>query len=468
LELDPLFVILQLGQNPGAFDIQNSIKHGQTDGNGMVIFLRCVSSRNSKHDTTTFAITMVLRIGTSSARAPPTSAPPTSLTHQEVACLKTALALVVVKRRLEIRRRPSPLPDQVNDDDDDGNNNSSMEFELETNSSSMTNQLCPWMPLLGSQLTTATAGATSSTSTTWMNHRSTGTGTSCGNGNTNNSAADWVHMDHFMGLALQRAALTFEATTTQQSVNRPHSSNPNDKGPLTALTTHLAHQLVRILHNSRSTNVSGVDAISDWIRSTFLNDSDPTTQSNGKAQSSFLHLQTACIVWHGMLTAQPVELPVVLLPVLVPILKQVLDESTSSTSSSSSAPPSATTMVTNDNDHALYLQLFEHALHKAPPVTVETILEELALTPAQYCWPVALGDLAANYEWKRRRNNNNISGSITANNHATNSHTTAGGALLLRYGMSSILQQTMLAHHSSVKGINGSGSREIGTIAHAR
>jgi hypothetical protein len=421
---------------------------------------------------------MVLRIGTSSARAPPTSTPPTSLTHQEVACLKTALALVVVKRRLEIRRpRPSPLPDQDNDDDDDddGNNDSRMEFELETNSSSMTNQLCPWMPLLGSQLTTATAGATSSTSTTWMNHRSssTGTGTQCGNSSKKTSAADWVHMDHFMVLALQRAALTFEATTTQQNdVNRPHSSNHNDKGPLTALTTHLAHQLVRILHNSnnsRNTTVSGVDAVSDWIRSTFVNDSDPTTQSNGKAQSSSLHLQTACIVWHGMLTAQPVELPVVLLPVLVPILQQALDESTSTSSSSSrssSAPPSATTMVTNDNDHALYLQLFEHALHKAPPATVEIILEELALTRAQYCWPVALGDLAASYEWKRRRNNNNNGGSITANNNATNSHTTAGGALLLRYGMSSILQQTMLAHHNSVRDIHG--SREIGTIAHVR
>jgi hypothetical protein len=400
---------------------------------------------------------MVLRIGTSRARAPPTSTP-TSLTHQEVACLKTALALVVVKRRLETRRRPSPLPDQDNDDDD-GNNNSSMEYELETNASSITNQLCPWMPLLGSKLTTATAGATSSTSTAWMKHRSsipsTGTTNGNGNGSNSNSAADWVHMDHFMGLALQRAALTFEATATQQNVNRPHNSNHNDKGPLTALTTHLAHQLVRIhnnSNNSRSTTVSGVDAISDWIRSTFLNDSDPTTQSNGEAQSSSLHLQTACIVWHGMLTAQPVELPVVLIPVLVSILQQALDKSTSS------LPPSATTMVTNDNDHALYLQLFEHALHQAPTATVEAILEELALTPAQYCLPVALVDLAANYEWKRRRNNKN-SGSSTATNHATNSHTTAGGALLLRYGMSSILQQTMLAHHNSARGIHA--SREI-------
>jgi hypothetical protein len=398
---------------------------------------------------------MVLRIGTSSARAPSTSTP-TSLTHQEVACLKTALALVVVKRRLETRRRPSPLPDQDNDDDD-GNNDSSMEFELETKASSMTNQLCPWMPLLGSQLQTptATAGTTSKTSTAWMNHRSSSTGTPNGNGNNSNSAADWVHIDHFMGLALQRAALTFEATATQQHVNRPHNSNHDDKGPLTALTTHLAHQLMRIhnnSNNSRSTTVSGVDAISHWIRSTFLNDSDPTTKSNGKAQSSSVHLQTACIVWHGMLTAQPVELPVVLLPVLVTILQQALDESTSS------SLPSATTIATNDNDHALYLQLFEHALHQAPTATVEAILEELALTPAQYCWPVALVDLAANYEWKRRRNNNN-SGSSTATNNATNSHTTAGGALLLRYGMSSILQQTMLAHHNSARGIHA--SREI-------
>jgi hypothetical protein len=403
---------------------------------------------------------MVLRIGTSGARAPPISTPPTSLTHQEVACLKTALALVVVKRRLETRRRPSPLPDQDNDDDD--GNNSSMEFELETNASSMTNQLCPWMPLLGSQLQTptATAGATSNTSTAWMNHRSSSTGTPNGNGNNSNSAADWVHMDHFMGLALQRAALTFEATATQQNVNHLRNSNHNDKGPLTALTTHLTHQLVRIhnsSNNSRSTTLSGVDAISDWIRSTFLNEADPTTQSNGRAQSSSLHLQTVCIVWHGMLTAQPVELPVVLLPVLVPILKQALDESSSSTSSSS-PPLSATIIATNDNDHALYLQLFEHALHQAPIATIEAIVEEVALTPAQYCWPVALADLAANYEWKRRRNNNN-SGSITANNVTTNSHTTAGGDLLLRYGMSSILQQTMLAHHNSARNIRG--SREI-------
>jgi hypothetical protein len=100
---------------------------------------------------------------------------------------QAALALVVVKRRLEQkRRRPSPSSDhQDNDGNDDGNHNSSMEFELETSASSTTNQLCPWMPLLGSQLSSATAGATSSTSTAWMNHRSSipRTGTPNGNGN---------------------------------------------------------------------------------------------------------------------------------------------------------------------------------------------------------------------------------------------------------------------------------------------
>jgi hypothetical protein len=434
-------VIFELGQTPGSHN--QYFRKRTTDRRpweGHFFVLRLASKLETRHKKQQHPafITMVLRIGTSGARAPPTSTPPTSLTHQEVACLKTALALVVVKRRLETRRRPSPLADQDNDDDDNGNHNSSMEMELESNASPMTNQLCPWMPLLGSQ-----PGATS-TSTAWMNHRSSipSTGTPNGNGNNGNSAADWMHIDHFMGLALQRAALTFEATHQQ------NNHNHNDKGSLTALTTHLAHQLVRMNNNNvnrkkndnSSTATADVDAISDWIRSTFLHDSDSTTQSSGKPQSSSLHLQTVCIVWHGMLTAQPVELPVVLLPVLVTILQQALDESTTSSTTSSSSP-SATTTATNDTDHALYLQLFEHALHQAPTVTVETVLEELALTPAQYCWPVALIDLAANYEWKRRRNN-------TTNNSATNSHTTAGGALLLRYGMSSILQQMMLAHQN--------------------
>jgi hypothetical protein len=54
---------------------------------------------------------------------------------------------------------------------------------------------------------------------------------------------------------------------------------------------------------------------------------------------------------------------------------------------------------------------------------------------------VALTDLGANYEWKRRRifTNSNISNCSKSG--------AAGGALLLRYGISSILQQTMLAHH---------------------
>jgi hypothetical protein len=441
----------QLVRTPGCYPTASIKQDRQTDGHDTVIFLCCraalrlVSKLETRHNNN-ITITMVLHIDTSSARAPPASTPPTSLTHQEVACLKTALALVVVKRRLETRRRPSPLADQDNnDDDDDGYHNNSMEFELENNATSMTNQLCPWMPLLDSQLqtTAATAGATSSTSNAWMNHRSSSTGAQNGNGNNNNPTTDWVHIDHFMGLALQRAALTFEATQQQSSnSHRPHNNNHNDKGSLAALTTHLAHQLVRMhknnvnrksnSNNSSSTTADADAGVSDWIRSTFLYDTNSTnTQSQGKAQSSSLHLQTVCIVWHGMLTALPVELPVVLLPVLVPILQQALDESIS--------PPSATT-ASNDSDHALYLQLFEHALHQAPTTTVETVLEELALIPAQYCSPVALADLAANYEWKRRRHS-------TANNSATNSHTTAGGALLLRYAMSSILQQTMLAHH---------------------
>jgi hypothetical protein len=189
-----------------------------------------------------------------------------------------------------------------------------------------------------------------------------------------------------------------------------------------------------------------------------------------------------------MLTAQPVELPVLLLPVLVPILQQALDESTSFLLPTSAAGAArqplvhlSSATVTNDidndnNNAALYLQLLEHALHQAPTETVETVVLE-ALTPA-YCWPVALSDLAANYEWKRRRSN---SSNHNATNIHTHTHTTAGGALLLRYGISSILQQTMLAHHhhhyqtpsekhcskgninnsNSTRGIRIRGSREM-------
>jgi hypothetical protein len=402
---------------------------------------------------------MVLHRTTSSA--PPASmSTPSSLTHQEVACLKeTALALlVVVKRRLAPVSTTSScsLPDHDNNNDNDND----MELQLETNGHASTvtagtNPLCPWMPVLESHAQTDVS--TSTGTGAWMHmHQSSSRSTV----NRNGSSTDWAHLHRMMGIALQCAALAFETTNT---TNR--APKQNDAGSLAALTTHLAHQLVRLVlcqnNNNKSNSGSDVNdhaVVSDWIRSTFSQDSTSTstTQSNSNTYS----LQTVCIVWHGMLTAQPVELPAVLLPVLVPILQQALalDESVSTSTAATTTDTTDTssnrqhknswvqslsnkaclaanvTDDTDDTDNALYLQLFEHALQQAPTAIVETVVLE-ALTA--FMWPVALTDLCASYEWKRRRIFTNSNSTVGA----------AGGALLLRYGMSSILQQTMLAHH---------------------
>jgi hypothetical protein len=396
---------------------------------------------------------MVLHRTTSSA--PPASmSTPSSLTHQEVACLKeTALALlVVVKRRLAPVSTTSScsLPDHDNNNDNDND----MELQLETNGHASTvtagtNPLCPWMPVLESHAQTDVS--TSTGTGAWMHmHQSSSRSTV----NRNGSSTDWAHLHRMMGIALQCAALAFETTNT---TNR--APKQNDAGSLAALTTHLAHQLVRLVlcqNNNKSNSSSDVNdaAVSDWILSTFSQDStSTTTQSNSNTYS----LQMVCIVWHGMLMAQPMELPAVLLSVLVPILQQALalDESVSTPTAATTTDTSSNrqhknswvqslsnkafaTNVKDDTDNALYLQLFERALQQAPTVIVETVVLE-ALTA--FMWPVALTDLGANYEWKRRRifTNSNISNCSKSG--------AAGGALLLRYGISSILQQTMLAHH---------------------
>jgi hypothetical protein len=398
---------------------------------------------------------MVLHRNTSSA--PPASmSTPSSLTHQEVACLKTALALVVVKRRLAVSTTTRDSNDNDNDND--------MELQLETNghASSVTagtNPLCPWMPVFDSHAHTDVS--TSTGTGAWM-HMHMHQPSSRSTANRNGSSTDWAHLRRMMGIALQRAALAFETTN---STNR--APKQNDAGSLAALTTHLAHQLVRLVlcqnNNNKSNSGSDVNdhaVVSDWIRSTFSQDSTSTSTSTTQSNSNTYSLQTVCIVWHGMLTAQPVELPAVLLPVLVPILQQALalDESVSTSTAATTTDTTDTssnrqhknswvqslsnkaclaanvTDDTDDTDNALYLQLFEHALQQAPTAIVETVVLE-ALTA--FMWPVALTDLCASYEWKRRRIFTNSNSTVGA----------AGGALLLRYGMSSILQQTMLAHH---------------------
>jgi len=286
---------------------------------------------------------------------------PPSMTQQEIACLKTALALVVVKRRLVARRSEQQLQED--------------RMDVET-TTPPTNLLCPWMPVEVFQNNPSGEMA-------WR-------GATLINGNTSSQASDWAHLDHMMGLACTRAA--------------QGASHASKSGHLESLTTHLAHQLLNLSRSSSSVEDSSV---TDWIQS-ILGTHPPGSPP----------LEAICDVWHGMLTANT-GVAALLLPVLIPLLQQTMEGSPTSTSSE------------DPSGGVFYLDLLEHVLVSAPVESVEQVLEVLT----GYLWPVSLENLAACHDWNRR-----LIGSKP---------TAAASNLLLRHGLSDILQRALVTHNQS-------------------
>jgi hypothetical protein len=116
------------------------------------------------------------------------------------------------------------------------------------------------------------------------------------------------------------------------------------------------------------TTAGSIDAISDWIRCDLLADSESAPKAAASHSLRHLHLPRLAmyrLAWH-VLTAQPTTGSLVARA--RNDSQQALDESTSS-----SSPP---TTLHEHYECALYLQLFEHALHQAPTVTVRNGLGE--------------------------------------------------------------------------------------------
>lgn len=130
------------------------------------------------------------------------------LTHQEICCLKTALALVVVKRRFEAKQQAETAAAATDSKD----------------AESTAVSLCPWLD------------QKSVPSDSFVPASENGD--------------DWAHCNHMLKLAVQNAKMT---------ASSGHRNHPQ----LQSLTTHLACQIVQLSKKEESAQ----HAAQEWIRS---------------------------------------------------------------------------------------------------------------------------------------------------------------------------------------------------------